>query len=164
MKRSWNKVARGKVRTAKQSGQPMPEGWALDAKGQPATESASALQGTMLPFGDAKGAALALRVEILSATLNGANHGFEASSFFDAEGPAPSIGQTFLLFDPKRLNPDFPAHFEKLCGHILGQEGTRLPGDRRSQLRTQNRTRGIELPDSLYEDLLKRGQGDTSAK
>ena len=155
---SLSKVARGKVMNARQKGQPIPEGWALDCDGKPTTDPARALGGTMIPFGDAKGAALALMVEILAATLNGANHAYEASSFFEAEGAAPGTGQTFILMDPTRLNPSFPATLEALCAHILGQEGTRLPGARRIQLRAQNTARGVELPDALYNDLCKRAE------
>ena len=54
----------------------IPEGWALDAGGMPTTDPVQALRGTMVPMGDAKGAALALMVEILSATLTGSNHAF----------------------------------------------------------------------------------------
>lgn len=153
---SLSKVARGKVMNAKQKGQPIPEGWALDAHGQPTTDAQAALGGTMIPLGDAKGAALALMVEILSATLNGANHGYEASSFFEAEGPAPGIGQTFILLDPLKLNPTFPERLEALCGHILGQEGTRLPGERRMSLRSKHGEQGVELPEALYAELLRR--------
>lgn len=153
---SLSKVARGKIMTAKQKGQPIPEGWALDAQGQPTTDAQKALGGTMIPLGDAKGAALALMVEVLSATLTGANYGFEASSFFEAEGPAPSIGQSFILLDPLRLNPNFPHRLEILCAHILGQEGTRLPGERRMQLREANEQKGVDLPDALYAELQKR--------
>lgn len=153
---SLSKVARGKIMNAKQQGQTIPEGWALDAEGQPTTDAEAALGGTMLPLGDAKGAALALMVEILSATLNGANHGYEASSFFEAEGPAPGIGQSFILLDPCRFNPAFPERLGALCAHILGQKGTRLPGERRMVLRSKNREQGVELPEVLYAELLRR--------
>lgn len=104
---SLSKVARGKIMGAKQRGEAIPEGWALDAAGRATTDPVAALGGTMIPVGDAKGAALALMVEILSATLTGANHAYEASSFFEPTGSAPGIGQTFILLDPKPLNPDF---------------------------------------------------------
>lgn len=95
-------------------------------------------------------------VEILSATLTGANHAYEASSFFEPTGSAPGIGQTFILLDPKPLNPDFSARLEALCGHLLGQEGVRLPGERRFALRERNRISGVNLPEALYNDLRKR--------
>ena len=44
---------------AAQLGEPIPEGWALDAAGRATTDAKAALAGTMLPMGDAKGVALA---------------------------------------------------------------------------------------------------------
>ena len=52
---SLSKVARGKVMHAKKSGAPIPEGWALDKDGNPTTNPQDALDGSMLPIGDAKG-------------------------------------------------------------------------------------------------------------
>jgi len=40
--------------TAKQRGEPIPEGWALDENGRPTTDPNAALRGTMVPMGDAK--------------------------------------------------------------------------------------------------------------
>ena len=65
---SLSKVARGKVMAAAKAGNDIPEGWALNASGDPTTDPKAALAGSMVPAGDAKGAALALMVEILSAT------------------------------------------------------------------------------------------------
>ncbi|HIW78186.1 MAG TPA: Ldh family oxidoreductase [Candidatus Bilophila faecipullorum] len=155
---SLSKVARGKIMAARQRGESIPEGWALDAQGRPATDPAAALGGTMIPVGDAKGSALALMVEILAAALTGANYAFEASSFFEAEGPAPGIGQTFILIDPAPLNPGFAPRLEALCGQMLAQEGVRLPGERRFALRERNRQAGVNLPDALYADLRKRAK------
>src|SRR6185437_7428746 len=52
---SLSKVARGNILAAKQKGERIPEGWALDAAGKPTIDPDAALRGTMLPFGDAKG-------------------------------------------------------------------------------------------------------------
>ncbi len=95
-----SEVARGKIMTAAQKGEPIPEGWAKDKRGNPTTDAATAMQGTLMPIGGAKGAALALMVEILAASLTGANLGFQASSFFDAEGPPPGIGQFMMVIEP----------------------------------------------------------------
>ena len=86
---SLSKVARGNIMTAKQRGEKIPEGWALDEDGKPTTDPDAALRGTMVPMGDAKGTALALMVELLAAGLTGANFAAEASSYLDADG-APS--------------------------------------------------------------------------
>src|SRR3954453_17894899 len=54
-----SRVARGPIVAARQRGEPIPEGWALDADGRPTTDASAALAGTMIAMGDAKGAALA---------------------------------------------------------------------------------------------------------
>ena len=39
-------------------------------------------------------------VEVLAVALTGARFGFEASSFFDAEGAPPGVGQLLIAIDP----------------------------------------------------------------
>ena len=83
-----SQVARGKILTAAQKGEPIPAGWAVDDEGNPTTDAKVALKGALQPIGGAKGAALALMVEVLAVALTGARFSSEASSFFDAEGAA----------------------------------------------------------------------------
>ncbi|KEZ78665.1 Ldh family oxidoreductase [Salinisphaera hydrothermalis] len=154
---SLSGVARGKVMLANQRGESIPEGWALDEAGKPTTEAAAALGGTMVPAGGAKGAALALMVEILSATLTGSSYAFEASSFFNADGPPPNIGQCFWLIDPSRLaGAEFAARLEVLFAAIANQSGARLPGVRRHELRAANEQKGVEIADSLIAEIRRR--------
>ncbi len=161
---SLSRVARGKIMAAKQQGEPIPLGWALDAEGRPTTDAAAALSGTMVPVGEAKGAALALVVEVLAAALTGSNLAYEASSFFDAEGPPPRIGQFFILIDPQAFaGPRFGERLEALIAELLAQPGTRLPGDRRLAQRAKARAEGVRLPLRLYEDLRSRAEGAGAA-
>ncbi len=151
---SLSKVARGKVMVAAENGDAIPEGWALDAAGNPTTDAKSALAGTMVPMGDAKGAALVMMVEILAAALTGANFGFEASSFFSAEGDPPAVGQTLVALDPQFFSGGtFDARLDVLADAMLDQKGVRLPGTRRLQARQQAADFGLEVPDTLYEKL-----------
>jgi (2R)-3-sulfolactate dehydrogenase (NADP+) len=155
---SLSKVARGKVMVARDRGEAIPDDWALDAAGEPTTDPQAVLEGgTMLPLGDAKGAALALAVEIMAAGLTGAQFGFEASSFFTAEGDPPRVGQLFLLFDPiKTAGADYYQRLELLLTAITGQEGARLPGERRLLNRSHNLESGLDIPDTLYEEIERR--------
>jgi len=151
---SLSKVARGKVMVAAKQGEPIPEGWALDRDGNPTTDAEAALQGTMLPMGDAKGAALVLMVEILAAALTGARFGFEASSFFAAEGEPPGVGQFLVAIDPDVFSGNaFADRLEALTGAILEQRGTRLPGVRRLALRAQAAREGLAIPAALHDEL-----------
>jgi (2R)-3-sulfolactate dehydrogenase (NADP+) len=152
---SLSKVARGKIMVAQQNNEPIPEGWALDASGQPTTDPDLAMSGTMLPMGDAKGAALVLMVEILSAALTAAHFGFEASSFFTADGESPDVGQLLLAFAPNPLSGNqFYYRLEDLLEAVLSQPQTRLPGDRRLKLRQQAHKDGLYLSHQQYEQIL----------
>ncbi|HSE77595.1 MAG TPA: Ldh family oxidoreductase [Alphaproteobacteria bacterium] len=154
---SLSKVARGKIMVAAQKGEAIPEGWALDAEGRPTTDAKAALAGTMLPMGDAKGYALVLMAEILAAALTGARFGYEASSFFDAKGPPPRVGQFFLIFDPIRfVGHGFAQRVAELANAILAQPGARLPGERRLKLRAKAAVDGLVIPDALYDELVRR--------
>lgn len=154
---SMSVVARGRIMVAASKGEAIPAGWALDNAGQPTTDAAAALAGTMMPIGDAKGAALALMVEILAAGLTGANFGFEASSFFEAAGPPPRVGQLFLAIDPASLaGPGFLGRIEALCAAMLADPAVRLPGARRLQLRERHRREGVVILPALLDNLGRR--------
>ena len=142
---SLSRVARGKVMNAKKTGQPIPEGWALDAQGNPTTDPDAALQGSMVAIGEAKGTALALMVEILAAALTGANFSSEVSSYFTADGPPPGSGQFLLVLRPDDHDA-FADRIGALLSRIAALEGTRLPGSRRTAALDQARRNGIEVP------------------
>jgi (2R)-3-sulfolactate dehydrogenase (NADP+) len=130
---SLSKVARGKIMVAAQKGEAIPEGWAVDGAGRPTTDAKAAMAGTMLPMGDAKGSALVMMVEILAASLTGASYGYEASSFFDAEGRPPRVGQTLIAIDPEATvdiftGNAFGGRLETLISQIRMQPGTHVPG------------------------------------
>ncbi len=155
---SLSKVARGKVMVAADRGEPIPEGWALDAHGQPTTDPKAALEGTMVPMGDAKGAALVMMVEILAAALTGANFGFEASSFFSADGQPPGVGQFVIALDPAVFSGGaFDDRLKRLIEAMLAQPGVRLPGGRRLTARARAEAEGIAIPEALNDALLGLG-------
>lgn len=151
---SLSKVARGNILAAKQKGQPIPEGWALDPDGKPTTDAEAGLKGTMLPLGDAKGTALALMVELLAAGLTGARFAADASSFLDAKGDPPATGQLLIAFDPGLFGGEGTlAHFARLAEQIRSQPGARLPGARRLVLRANAGKAGLTVPETLASEI-----------
>ena len=142
---SLSKVARGKVMNAKKQGHAIPKGWALDADGNPTTDADAALAGTMLPIGDAKGAALALMVEILAAALTGSAFSYEAGSFFTADGVRPRVGQTLIAIRPNSGATGFAERLEELLSEISALEGARLPGTRRLAAIAEAQENGLEV-------------------
>ena len=152
---SLSKVARGKVMVANQQNEKIPEDWAIDSEGKPTTDPKKALAGAMLPIGDAKGSALALMVEILSAGLTGSNFGFEASSFLNAEGDSPGVGQLIIAIDPSFFSGDsFSERTETIIESILEQPSTRLPGNKRLEKRKLlESSRSITISKELFEQI-----------
>ena len=163
---SLSEVARGKLMVAAKEGRAIPQGWALDAHGNPTTDPKEGMTGMMLPFGSGagsgagsssasnsspKGAMLALVVELLVTAVIGANFGYEASSFFVDDGNQPGIGQAFIVIDPGALAGS--AHFldrvEVLVTEMQKDEGVRLPGARREVLRRGAVADGVEMPDAM---------------
>jgi (2R)-3-sulfolactate dehydrogenase (NADP+) len=149
---SLSKVARGNIVAARQRGEAIPEGWALDAEGAPTTDPEAALAGTMVPLGEAKGTALALMVELLAAGLTGANYAAEASSFLDAKGPPPGTGQLIVAFDPGKFGGG-AGRFAALARSVEEQEGARLPGTRRLARRRTAERDGLEVSAALLAEI-----------
>jgi (2R)-3-sulfolactate dehydrogenase (NADP+) len=148
---SLSEVARGKLMVAARDGKPIPLGWALDKDGNPTTDAKAGLEGMMLPAGGAKGAMLALTVELLVCALSGAAFGFESDSFFTEAGRPTRIGQAFLAIDPEALagREVFLERVETLVAAMLADAGVRLPGDRRRGNRERIAREGIALPPDL---------------
>ncbi|MDA9009243.1 Ldh family oxidoreductase [Alphaproteobacteria bacterium] len=150
---SMSKVARGKIMAANKASETIPEGWALDSKGNDTTDPKAALAGSMIPMGDAKGAALALLVEILAATVTGSNYSYEATSFFDGEGKPPSVGQFILAIDTGATHDLFAQRLEGLLSEMLEQDGTRLPGQKRLNGRKMCEEHGVSVPKAVLEEI-----------
>jgi (2R)-3-sulfolactate dehydrogenase (NADP+) len=150
-----SQVARGKILTAAQKGEAIPEGWAVDEAGQPTTDAKAALKGALQPIGGAKGAALALMVEVLAVALTGARFGFEASSFFDADGSPPGVGQFLLAIDPAAFGGAdvFADRMAALAGMIEGDGDARLPGTRRIALREKAARAGVTVDAKLLAEV-----------
>lgn len=145
-----SKVARGKIMAAAQKNVPIPDDWAFDAEGHPTSDPHAALAGTMAPLGGAKGAALAMMVEILSAGLIGANYAWESSSLFDDKGDPVALGQTIIAIDPVALGgAGVLARLRMLADEIEAQDGARVPGRRGLARRGEAATAGIEIEDDV---------------
>ncbi|VFR83881.1 Malate dehydrogenase [plant metagenome] len=155
MDMSLSAAARGKLVVAERNGQAIPEGWALDADGQPTTDPKAGLAGTLLAAGGLKGTLLAIMIELLAAALTGSNFGYEADSFLTEEGRAPQVGQVFLLIDPAALagRDVYLDRVEALVDAMLADEGVRLPGASRLARQQAAQAHGVDIPEALLDAL-----------
>jgi (2R)-3-sulfolactate dehydrogenase (NADP+) len=156
---SLSEVARGKLMVAARENRAIPPGWALDKDGRPTTDPRAGLEGSMLAMGGAKGAMLALVVELLVTSLTGAALGYEASSFFVDEGNRPRLGQAFVAIDPGALagGAVYAERVEKLVAAMTADPGVRLPGDRRRSLALSADSDGVEIAPALLKQLTELG-------
>ncbi len=151
---SLSKVARGNLVAARQKGEAIPGDWALDPDGNPTTDPAQGIAGTMLPLGGAKGAALAFMVEALAAAVVGTHFAFEASSFLDDKGGPPRTGQLILAIDPAAFgHGGFAERMATLAKAIESQPGARLSGMRRMDLRAKAAASGLVIPGLLLQQI-----------
>ena len=148
---SLSAVARGRIMVAAKKGEPIPEGWALDAQGRPTTDAKAALEGSMLPAGGVKGAMLALVVELLVCALSGSAFGYESDSFFTEEGRPTRIGQALLAIEPRALAGEavYLDRVEALIAAMTEDPGVRLPGARRRGNAERAGRDGVEIPTEL---------------
>jgi (2R)-3-sulfolactate dehydrogenase (NADP+) len=151
---SLSEVARGKLMVADEKGQSIPEGWALDAQGNPTTNARAGMEGFMLPIGAAsssKGSVLALMVELLVSAVIGAHFSYEADTFFVEAGNQPRIGQAFIVIDPAALSGSehYFDRMEAIIAEMLRDPEVRMPGVRREAIRLASEQGGVAVADTL---------------
>ena len=158
-------VAGGKIRAYRSRGEPLPEGWILDADGNPSTDPNAYLehpQGPLLPFGDIvghKGYGLSMMTDILAGALCEA--GCSRSS-------APGVGNAFLIIviaiEKFTEIADFEARVSQMIDFVKasptapGFDEISIPGERSAHTRQQRLAEGIPLDDTTWERLVETAQ------
>jgi (2R)-3-sulfolactate dehydrogenase (NADP+) len=125
-------------------GETLPPGWAVDADGRPTIDPHTAMRGALLAFGGARGANIALMVEVMAAGLAGANWALDAPSFTSGDR-SPGSGLAVVAIAPALLEADFPQRL-RLQLDRLARCGVHIPGRRTPAA-------AIELPDALVAEL-----------
>lgn len=134
-----------------EAGLPLPEGIAVDARGNSVTDARKLDNGALLPFGGAKGYGMALMVEILSSVLAGAAFSTKVNSMFKNVGESGNNGHFFVAIDLGKMihTQSFSDRLAALICMIRssGQnEGDVLiPGETRWARQRENMVRGIPL-------------------
>lgn len=149
---STTTVALGRITMAKTAGETIPEGWAVDATGQPTTDPEAALQGALCSTGGYKGWGLGLMVEILSAGLAGGTPSRAVKPLKASEGAPHDLGHSFFLIDPG-VRPDFYEMVQDLADAVALDDGARLPGRGKVLKET------VEVPDTLWTATLALAKG-----
>ncbi len=155
-------VARGKVYLARQKGQPIPEGWAIDADGVPTTDAQAAIDGIILPMAGHKGYAIAVMMDMLSGVLTGSAFASEVAGPYQTDRKS-GAGHLMIVLDIATMQPlaDFNARMETLIRELKsvplaqGHDEVFYPGELEAQNEVRNRRDGLTLPDDTLADLAK---------
>lgn len=154
-------AAYGKVKTAAQRGETMPEGWMIDRQGKPLTDPKRASEGFLLPIGGPKGYGLSLIFGILAGVLNGAAFGRDVVDFNADAETTTNTGHFILALDIKAFaDPDvFRADIDRVWAEVKssprlpGFDDIRLPGERLDRVTQERTANGIPLAGALRAQL-----------
>lgn len=158
---STSAMPREQIRIAANAGRSIPPGMAVDAAGRPTTDAATAMAGSVLPFGGVKGSGLSLVVTLLAGLLCDAEFDDEIGSMYSDFDRPQNLGQVFIVIDPGLLGPRERAlaRVEELVDrlHALrvaeGAEGVWFSGERGTERARRRRSEGIPLRPAVLEEL-----------
>ncbi len=157
-------AAANKVIRARALGEPIPEGWLVDADGIPTTDPGGFPEsGALMPMAGHKGYGFAVLVEVLCGVLTGASIGKEQASWipYDDSSVPVNQGQTFIVIDAGAMMPadTFKERMNALIDYIHGSPRARgidqiyLPGEIEWKKRAAVLERGMTLPSDVVESL-----------
>ncbi len=144
---STTTVALGKITMAKAAGESIPEGWAVDSDGNPTTDPAEAITGSLVSMGGYKGWGFGLMAEILAAGMTGGVLSRDVKPLKAPEGEPHDLGQYYIVIDPS-TSPDFAARLEGLSEAAGADEGARMPGQNKQTMDP------VEVADAVWDQML----------
>jgi uncharacterized oxidoreductase len=159
-------AAEGKIRVLRNQGKRVPEGWILDAEGQPTTDPNDFYgppRGVLLPLGGEaghKGFGLSLMVELLAGALSGAG--------CSREGPTHPGNAMFILaiaIDPFLAREEFERQVADFFADVKSaptQEGFAeilIPGEPEVRTEQQRRAEGIPIDDETWRQIQETAVG-----
>jgi LDH2 family malate/lactate/ureidoglycolate dehydrogenase len=155
-------VARGKVYLARQKGQKIPLGWAIDREGEPTMDPFAALGGIILPMAEHKGYGIAVMMDVLSGVLTGSSFGTSVHGPYQAEQKS-GAGHLMIALDIAAFQPlaEFEARMGTLIAELksapLAKGATEIlyPGELEARNEVENRARGLALPPDTLSALRK---------
>jgi LDH2 family malate/lactate/ureidoglycolate dehydrogenase len=158
-------VARGKIYLARQHGQSIPAGWAINVAGEPTTDPAEALAGLILPMAGHKGYGIAVMMDVLAGVLTGSSFGEDVGGPYQAERRS-GCGHLMVAFDIKAfIAPEqFDQRIERMIARLkatppaAGATEVLVPGEPEARCAAVNQQRGLELPAKTREDLEALGK------
>ncbi|MFF7473986.1 Ldh family oxidoreductase [Streptomyces sp. NPDC008092] len=156
-------IALGKIRQAKASGTPLPEGAAATEDGTPTTDPELAVM--PLPLGGAKGSGMSLAFELLTSVLVGAPI-FASFHSDDPAGRKHRQNALLIAVDPAAFGD--PEAFVGAVDDTLstlkglpaadGASGVFYPGERSAAVAEERGAKGIPVAPKVWRELTERAE------
>jgi L-2-hydroxycarboxylate dehydrogenase (NAD+) len=145
-------VSMGKIHDHASRGLSLPQGWALDANGNPTRDAHAAKDGAIAPFGGAKGYGLGLAFELLVVSLTDSAIGRDVKGTLDSTEPC-NKGDVFIVIEPTAQASQRLSQFLELIRQSPPadpEQPVRVPGDRARRARASQQDEELTLPPSLW--------------
>ncbi|KAF2103190.1 putative malate/L-lactate dehydrogenase [Rhizodiscina lignyota] len=158
-------VARGKIRKAARRGEPIPEGWALDAEGRHTTDAAAALNGgVVLPIGGPKGSGIAMMMDIFGGLLTGASFAGNVQDQYKVLDKKHGVGHWFMVFKPDMFLDSMDEYYDRMetlmktvreSEKAAGVDRIYTPGEIEFIKEKENREKGVAFTKGEIDALHK---------
>ena len=154
-------VAGGKVLVQQSRNQPVPEGWLVDIHGNTVTDPTPFITGeaAMLPLGGAlghKGYGLAMMIDAIAGGLSWAGCSSDAPTRGGSGYLALAIKiESFIDVDEYKKEVQRLIDWVKSSPTMPGVEQIYLPGEIEEVSRRKKEVTGIDVPDSIWNDIVK---------
>lgn len=127
----------------------LPAGWAVDANGAPTTNAAAAAEGSISPFGGAKGYALGVAFGAMIGALTATALGDEVYGTLDAEHETTK-GDVFVVCDASVIagadaGEAVGAYFDRLRASATEGATVTVPGERARNERARRAEDGVDV-------------------
>ena len=153
-------TSHGTIKTYRDAGRAMPEGWVVGADGEPITDPGRAEEGQLVPMGGYKGAGLTIAIGLLAGVLNGAAFGSDVIDHRVDLATPTNTGQLLLVVAADVFRPlaDAVGGVEAALSELRRSDGPegeplRLPGDASAAAWAHACEHGIELPAPVWRRL-----------
>ncbi len=150
-------VAEGKLRVARASDRPIPDGWIVDKNGKVSNDPNDYYEGgAILPMGGHKGYALSLVVDLFAGALTGGG----------TTSPDDAVNRNSMMsifIDPRSYDRDDTMSriassyldWVRTCRAADGNGVVLIPGDPERTTKLERVRAGIELPDGVWAQIVE---------
>lgn len=153
-------VARGKLYFARQTGEAIPEGWAMDGDGRATTDPVAGIAGNILPMAAHKGYAITTMMDVLSGILSASAFADGVTGPYKPEGRS-GAGHLAIALNIAAFRPlaEFNADMEQLVQRIKtaprasGVDEIFYPGELEARADERYRQEGILIPADTFAEL-----------